>query len=51
LREELARSLGREVSPLAEGGHAGMLTASERELFQRFGMPFAGLVANSGKAS
>jgi hypothetical protein len=49
LREELARSLGREVSPLAGGGgHAGMLTAPEQELFQRFGMPFAGLVANLG---
>jgi len=49
LGEELARSLGREVSPLAGGGgHAGMLTAPEQELFQRFGMPFAGLVANLG---
>ena len=49
LPEELARSLGREVSPLAGGGgHAGMLTAPEQELFQRFGMPFAGLVANLG---
>jgi len=49
LGEELARALGREVRPLPGGaGRAAMLPPTEQELFQRFGMTFAGLVANLG---
>jgi hypothetical protein len=47
LNAELTRALGQQVSPLQEqAGGAATLPPPEQELFRRFGMTFAGLVAN-----
>ncbi len=47
MREILAKTLGRELRPLAGDFAQGtVLHGDERETFQHFGMPFAGLIAN-----
>lgn len=47
MRESLAKALGRELRPLAENFAQGSeLHGDERETYQHFGMPFAGLLAN-----
>jgi hypothetical protein len=47
---ELGRALGREVFPLEGGaGPAATLPDPERDLFRRYGMTAAGLVANAGR--
>lgn len=50
LSEELARTLGQEMLSLPGGdGQAAPLPVPEQELFESYGRPFAGLLANSGK--
>jgi hypothetical protein len=50
LAGKLSHTLGREVRDLAGGSsHASLVSSGEQELFNRFGTPFAGLVANAGK--
>jgi hypothetical protein len=47
---EMGRTLGRETLPLEGGtGPAASLPDSERELFRRYGMTAAGVVANAGR--
>lgn len=47
MKDALAKTLGRELRPLAGSfAQATALPAGEREAFQHFGMPFAGLLAN-----
>lgn len=49
LAEELARTLGREVLSLpGADGQAAPLPAPEQEIFESYGRPFAGLLANAG---
>jgi len=50
LKERLAGALGREVLPLRwDPASATGLSGDERETFQHFGVPFAGLLANPGE--
>jgi len=50
VEEALARALGRELRPLPTSFvPAAKLPSGQRETFDHFGMPFAGLVANSGE--
>jgi len=50
LAAELARALNRDVVPLGGGaGRAPTLSGPDHELFQRYGLTFAGLVANAGR--
>jgi hypothetical protein len=47
---EFRRALGREIFPLEEGSSsAASLPNPERELFKRYGMTAAGLLANAGR--
>ena len=47
VEEALAKALGRELRPLpANFVTAAGLPSGQREIFNQFGMPFAGLVAN-----
>ena len=46
LKEQLAAALGRELLTLPADASAGSLPEGEREAFQQFGAPFAGLAAN-----
>jgi len=47
LAPQLARALGRELLPLSgAAASAASLPEGEREAFEHFGVPFAGLVAN-----
>jgi len=49
VEEALAKALGRELCPLpADNVQASGLPPDQREAFDQFGMPFAGLVANLG---
>jgi len=50
LTTELARALNREVVPLGgRAGRAQTLSGPDRELFERYGLTFAGLTANAGR--
>lgn len=47
MKNALAKTLGRELRDLPRGrAEASLLPAGERDAFERFGTPFAGLVAN-----
>jgi hypothetical protein len=47
MKDALAKALGRELSPLpGTQALATAMPAAEQEVFQLFGLPFAGLVAN-----
>jgi hypothetical protein len=46
MKDALAKALGRELRPLPATQMATAMPAEEREVFQHFGLPFAGLVAN-----
>ncbi len=47
MKEALAKALGREIRPLpGTQAPATAMAAAEREVFQHFGLPFAGLAAN-----
>jgi hypothetical protein len=47
VEEALANALGREYLPVAAVAASAALPAAQREAFQQYGMPFAGLMANS----
>ena len=51
VEEALAKALGRELHPLPANfvPASGGLPSGQREVFDHFGMPFAGLVANLGE--
>ena len=49
VHEALVAAVGRGVKPLSAAvRHTGSLPPGEQELFNRYGAPFAGLVANQG---
>lgn len=48
LAEDVARELGKEVQTLSSGPvHAAALSSGEQDLVKRFGLTFAGLLANA----